>query len=146
MTGVSLCMSRCSICCCGVEARWPDSGWIATNWTHCPQTVRMSRRQYNEKTDHVNVGIDVSGKGSRGKTNGIILVHYWKINAWCWDSDGKFARRNDTLEFEIKEELRPSNMGESSEVPSKSADEETKITDTDVIPIHFLAPEIEQKL
>ena len=120
------------------------AGRVVSSWPELVDSKQMSRRHFSETQSSGIVPLYTSKDDPKKLTNDNVLVHHWTFSAWHWEFDGKFARRYDILQFQIKEEL-DSTSNESS-LDELDLSKETSITDLHVYPLRFLSSDIQEKL
>lgn len=79
-------------------------GWVACSWPRKISTEQIPRSLAESVKKGAPIPLYGSREASKRMENDTVLVHHWNIEAWHWDFDGNFQRKNDTLKFAIQAE------------------------------------------
>lgn len=127
------------------------SGWVARSWARQVRTYTTTRSEANTI---MKKGIARPFYGTTDAADQLstekVTVQDWNIDAWRWEFDGNFQRRNTTLTFSIIAGEEPGD-GNAGQGLSKSrglnpARDSIAISDLEVIPLQYASKEIVAQL
>lgn len=114
-------------------------GWIASSWPRISSTEQISRSLAETVKNGEPVPLYGSGKDSKKSEHDMVLVHYWSIQAWHWDFDGNFQRRDNLLKFTTQtEDNRKKHAKKAMAHDYSETQDEASQTDLDGVAIEEL--------
>ena len=126
-------------------------GWVASSWARETHVERIPRTAAEAEKKGAPVSLYGSRAASKRMANDTVLVHHFTIQAWFWDFDGNFQRRNELLKFTIQAEdkqirlskdIQSRNYEKISDEANQARDDGVPIDELRVFPIKFASPEV----
>ncbi|KAI9687859.1 MAG: hypothetical protein M1822_001940 [Bathelium mastoideum] len=124
-------------------------GWVASSWARRVHVERVSRTVAEAQKKGAPMSLYGSRAASKRMANDTVVVHNFSIQAWFWDFDGNFQRKDELLKFSIQAEEKQAKLSKSSESrgyvkspeeADQANDEGVPIDGLTVFPISFASP------
>jgi hypothetical protein len=86
-------------------------GWIAKYWPRCEVISHTSRQSMDVVAKRDPFYFSGMGDTFEIRSADKVSMHRWTIEAWHWEIDGRFRRKDDKLSFDLKIKPRDAEKG-----------------------------------